>query len=74
MRPPAPTKALEGMWCSQDGSAGETIVQYSATDSEVTAFTVLSELDPRRIGSQASIQLTRRSAERVRASRAGRCR
>lgn len=52
------TKALEGMWCSQGGSAGETIVQYSTTDSEVTAFTVLSETDPRRIGSQASIQLT----------------
>lgn len=51
-------KALEGMWCSQDAGAGETIVQYSATDSEVTAFTVLSELDPRRIGSQASINLT----------------
>ncbi len=52
------TKALEGMWCSQDAGAGETIVQYSATDSAVTAFTVLSEADPRRIGSQASIQLT----------------
>jgi hypothetical protein len=52
------TKALEGLWCSQDSGAGETIVQYSATDSEVTAFTVLSEVDPRRIGSQASINLT----------------
>ncbi|WP_129642745.1 hypothetical protein [Peristeroidobacter agariperforans] len=51
-------KALEGMWCSQDAGAGETIVQYSATDSEVTAFTVLSEADPRRIGNQASINLT----------------
>lgn len=51
-------KALEGMWCSQNASAGETIVQYSATDSEVTAFTVLSEADPRQIGSQASINLT----------------
>lgn len=46
------------MWCSQDAGAGETIVQYSATESKVTAFTVLSELDPRRIGSQASINLT----------------
>lgn len=53
-----PTKALEGMWCSQNAAAGETIVQYSATDSAVTAFTVLSEADPRRIGSQASIHLT----------------
>jgi hypothetical protein len=52
------TKALEGMWCSQDTDAGETIVQYSATDSKVTAFTVLSEVDPRRIGSQSSINLT----------------
>jgi hypothetical protein len=51
-------KALEGMWCSQDDGAGETIVQYSATESEVTAFTVLSEADPRQIGSQASINLT----------------
>jgi hypothetical protein len=51
-------KALEGMWCSQDDSAGATIVQYSAKDSEITAFTVLSEADPRRIGSQASIELT----------------
>lgn len=52
------TKALEGMWCSQDAGAGETIVQYSATESKVTAFTVLSEVDPRRIGSQSSISLT----------------
>lgn len=51
-------KALDGMWCSQGGSAGETIVQYSSAGSDVTAFTVLSEVDPRRIGSQASIQLT----------------
>lgn len=55
------TKALEGMWCSQDAGVGETIVQYSATDSEVTAFTVLSEADPRQIGSQASINLTSES-------------
>jgi hypothetical protein len=53
-----PTKALEGLWCSQDESAGATIVQYSAKDSEITAFTVLSEADPRRIGSEASIELT----------------
>lgn len=52
------TKALDGMWCSRDAGAGETIVQYSTTDSEVTAFTVLSEADPRQIGSQASISLT----------------
>lgn len=51
-------KALDGMWCSQGGSAGETIVQYSSTGSDVTAFTVLSEADPRQIGSQASIHLT----------------
>ncbi len=50
-------KALEGIWCSQDASAGETIVQYSAAGSAITAFTVLSEADPRRIGSQASIEL-----------------
>lgn len=46
------------MWCSQDENAGATIVQYSAKDSEITAFTVLSEADPRRIGSQDSIELT----------------
>ena len=51
-------KALEGMWCSQDASAGETIVQYSSTGADVTAFTVLSEADPRQIGSQSSIHLT----------------
>jgi hypothetical protein len=51
-------KALEGMWCSQDAAVGETIVQYSATESAVTAFTVLSEADPRQIGSQSSINLT----------------
>jgi hypothetical protein len=51
-------KALEGMWCSEDASAGQRIVQYSAAGSAVTAFTVLSEVDPRQIGSQASIELT----------------
>lgn len=51
-------KALEGMWCNDDVNAGETIVQYSAAGSDITAFTVLSEADPRRIGSQSSIQLT----------------
>ena len=52
------TKALEGMWCSEDASRGETIVQYSAAGSDITAFTVLSEADPRRIGAQASMHLT----------------
>lgn len=53
-----PAKALEGMWCSEDANAGATIVQYSAIGSNVTAFTVLSEADPRRIGRQSSMQLT----------------
>ena len=51
-------KALEGMWCSEDAHAGETIMQYSAAGSDVTSFTVLSEADPRRIGSQSSMHLT----------------
>ena len=51
-------KILGGMWCSQDAQAGETIVDYSASGLEVTAFTVLSEADPRRIGRQSSMQLT----------------
>lgn len=51
-------KALEGMWCSEDGSTGETIVQYSAAGSDITAFTVLSEADPRQVGSQSSIHVT----------------
>src|SRR5688572_30078622 len=51
-------KVLGGMWCSQDAQAGETIVDYSASGLEVTAFTVLSEADPRRIGRQSSMQLT----------------
>lgn len=53
-----PAKALEGMWCSEDASSDATIVQYSTIGSNVTAFTVLSEADPRRIGRQASMQLT----------------
>lgn len=48
---------LGGMWCSQDAKSGETIVDYSASGLEVTAFTVLSEADPRRIGRQSSMQL-----------------
>lgn len=51
-------KALEGMWCSEDANAGDTILQYSAAGSDITAFTVLSEADPRRIGRQSSIHLT----------------
>ncbi|HEY0681689.1 MAG TPA: hypothetical protein VGD45_05130 [Steroidobacter sp.] len=51
-------KALEGMWCSEDASRGETIVQYSAAGSDITAFTVLSEADPRQIGSQSSMHVT----------------
>jgi hypothetical protein len=51
-------KALEGMWCSDDAGAGETIVQYSAAGSDITAFTVLFEADPRRIGSQSSMRVT----------------
>lgn len=50
-------KALEGLWCSEDAAAGETIIQYSAAGSDVTTFTVLSEADPRRIGSQSSMHL-----------------
>lgn len=50
-------EALEGMWCSEDPSAGATIVRYSAAGSNITAFTVLSETDPRRIGSQSSMQV-----------------
>lgn len=48
-------KALEGMWCSEDAG---TIMQYSATGSDITAFTVLSEADPRKIGSQSSMHVT----------------
>jgi hypothetical protein len=49
---------LAGMWCTQDAQYGETIVDYSASGLEVTAFTVLSEADPRHIGRQSSMQLT----------------
>jgi hypothetical protein len=48
------TNNLEGTWCSQDG---ETIVQYFVTGSNVTALTVLSEVDPRRVGSRTSLPL-----------------
>jgi hypothetical protein len=54
-------KALEGTWCSQNASSGETIVQYSAAGSNVTAFTVLSEADPRQVGMQLSKHLTAES-------------
>lgn len=53
-----PAKALEGMWCSEDASTGETIVRYSAAGSDITEFTVLSEADPRRIGNQSSMHVT----------------
>jgi hypothetical protein len=46
------TQGLEGTWCSQDG---ETIVQYFIAGSSVTALTVLSEADPRRVGSRTSL-------------------
>lgn len=48
------TQSLAGTWCSQDG---ETIVQYFVAGSSVTALTVLSEADPRRVGSQTSLPL-----------------
>jgi hypothetical protein len=48
------TQSIEGTWCSQNG---ETIVQYFVTGSNVTALTVLSETDPRRVGSRASLPL-----------------
>lgn len=54
-------KPLEGTWCSEDTSVGETIMQYFAAGSDITAFTVLSESDPRRIGQQASIELVAES-------------
>ena len=50
----ASTQNLEGTWCSQDG---ETIVQYFVSDSSVTALTVLSEADPRRVGNRTSLAL-----------------
>jgi hypothetical protein len=46
--------SLEGTWCSRDG---ETIVQYFVSGSNVTALTVLSEADPRRVGSRTSLPL-----------------
>lgn len=51
------TQSLEGTWCSQDAQNGETIVQYFVSGSKVTALTVLSEADPRRVGSRASLAL-----------------
>jgi hypothetical protein len=54
-------QALEGLWCSDDASAGETIVQYSAAGSDIKTFTVLSEADPRRIGTQSSMHVTAES-------------
>ena len=48
---------LEGTWCNQDAQTGETIVQYFVSGSQVTALTVLSEADPRRVGSQSSMGL-----------------
>lgn len=46
--------SLDGTWCSRDG---ETIVQYFVSESNVTALTVLSETDPRQVGSRASLSL-----------------
>lgn len=54
MVPVAHATSLEGTWCSQDG---ETIVQYFVSGSNVTALTVLSEADPRRVGSRMSLPL-----------------
>lgn len=48
------SNSLEGTWCSQDG---ETIVQYFVSGSNITALTVLSEADPRRVGSRTSLPL-----------------
>lgn len=48
------THSLAGTWCSQDG---ETIVQYFVAGSSVTALTVLSEADPRQVGSRTSLPL-----------------
>ncbi|MET0535070.1 MAG: hypothetical protein ABW171_12665 [Steroidobacter sp.] len=50
-------ESIEGTWCNQDSNSGETIVQYFISGSQVTALTVLSEADPRLIGSQASLPL-----------------
>jgi hypothetical protein len=46
--------SLEGTWCSRDG---DSIVQYFVSGANVTALTVLSEADPRRIGSRTSLAL-----------------
>ena len=46
--------SLDGTWCSRDG---ETIVQYFVSGSNVTALTVLSETDPRQVGSRTSLSL-----------------
>ena len=48
------SQSIAGTWCSQDG---ETIVQYFVTGSNVTALTVLSETDPRQVGSRTSLPL-----------------
>jgi hypothetical protein len=48
------SQSIAGTWCSQDG---ETIVQYFVTGSDVTALTVLSEADPRQVGSRTSLPL-----------------
>jgi hypothetical protein len=48
------TRSLEGTWCSQDG---DIIVQYFVSGSDVTSLTVLSQADPRRIGSRTSLAL-----------------
>jgi hypothetical protein len=48
------TQNIAGTWCSQDG---ETIVQYFVTGANVTSLTVLSETDPRQIGSQTLLPL-----------------
>jgi hypothetical protein len=48
------SKNLEGTWCSHDG---ETIVQYFVSGANVTALTVLSEADPRQVGSRTSLPL-----------------
>lgn len=48
-------KGLEGTWCSQDAQNGETILQYFVSGSNVTALTVLSEADPRRVGNRTSL-------------------
>jgi hypothetical protein len=54
MVPVAQATSLAGTWCSRDG---ETIVQYFVSGSDVTALTVLSETDPRQVGSRTSLPL-----------------